>query len=190
LGQDLQAGNLASAQTDLTALQKDLPGAQGATPSATSGVTSGANSGTAQSDRRTAQQGLQQLSHDLQAGNLAAAQSDFTNLRQAVQSGNGSGAHSHHHARHGDESSASSNSISQVLSQLGQSLQSDNLSAAQQSYTTLLQEFQQSGAGNCIGRRDRARLGSGELYRLASACLGLKFYPIGPMSISRGVSGR
>jgi len=34
-----------------------------------------------------------------------------------------------------------------VFSQLGQALQSSNISAAQQSYTTLLQEFQQADGG-------------------------------------------
>lgn len=135
LGQDLQSGNLAQAQSDLAGFTKDLPVFQ---PSGTSGV---------QVPGTTFNQSLQKLAQDLQAGNLAAAQSDFTNLRPAVQSGNGTGVHSHHHARHGDESSASANSISQVLSQLGQTLQAGNLSAAQQSYTSLLQELQQSGAG-------------------------------------------
>jgi type II secretory pathway pseudopilin PulG len=56
LGQDLEAGNLAQAQTDLAALQKDFPKATGAAP------------GAAQNDSRRAGPGLQQLSQDLQAG--------------------------------------------------------------------------------------------------------------------------
>lgn len=172
LGQDLQSGNL-QAQSDLAGLTKDLPVFQ---PSGTSG---------AQVPGTTFSQSLQKLAQDLQAGNLAAAQSDSTNLRQAVQSGRGSGVHSHHHARHGHESSASANSISQVLSQLGQTLQSGNLSAAQQSYTTLLQGFQQSGAG--IALDGGIAPGSGPVTSpLSEVCYRLKFCPIGPISISRG----
>jgi|SRR5450432_8855 len=129
LSQDLEAGNLAQAQTDLTTLRKDLPGGQGA----------------GQSDSRAAQPGWQQLAQDLRAGNLTAARSDFANLKQDAQGGSGPAIHPHRHARHGEDSGSSANGIAQVLSQLGQALQSNNISAAQQSYSTLLEEFQAAG---------------------------------------------
>jgi hypothetical protein len=49
--------------------------------------------------------------------------------------------HNHHHHHVGGSGGSA---IHQLLSQLGQSLQSGNLTAAQQAYSTLLQEFQQS----------------------------------------------
>ncbi len=133
LGQDLQAGNLGQAQTDLAALQKEFPGSHGAVP------------GAAQSGSGVAGSRFRQLGQDLQAGNLAAAQSDYANLRQDSPAGSGPTIHPHRHPRHGEDSATSPNGIAQVLSQLGQALQSNNLSAAQQSYTTLLQDFQQPG---------------------------------------------
>ena len=120
LGQDLKAGNLGQARTDLAALQKDFPGAQGAVP------------GAAQNDSIAAGRGFQQLSNDLQAGNLAAAQSDFANLRQDLPQGTGPAIHPHRHPRHGEDATGNPNGLAQVLSQLGQALQSSNISAAQQ----------------------------------------------------------
>ena len=155
LGQDLQAGNLAQAQTDLTTLQKDFPEASSAIEGlaqqglaqqgmAQQGV---AQQGVAQNDSGTVQPRFQQLSQDLKAGNLAAAQADFATLRQDLQPGNGPAIHPHTHPRYAEGSAANTNGIAPVLSQLGQALQSSNISAAQQSYATLLQEFQQAGAG-------------------------------------------
>jgi hypothetical protein len=49
----------------------------------------------------------------------------------------------HHHHSHGQDSSgAQQNPIAQLFSKLGQALQSGNLTAAQQAYTTLQQDFQ------------------------------------------------
>ena len=90
LGQDLQAGNLAQSQTDLTALQKDFPEA----PSAIQG---GAQQGVAQNDSGTVQPGFQQLSQDLKAGNPAATRTDFATLRQDLQPGTGLAIHPHRH---------------------------------------------------------------------------------------------
>src|SRR5882724_946939 len=95
LGQDLQAGNLAQAQTDFTALKKDFPEApsaiQGAAQQgvAQQGVAQQgvAQQGPAQTDSGTVQPRFQQLSQDLKAGNLAAAQADFATLRQDLQPG-------------------------------------------------------------------------------------------------------
>jgi hypothetical protein len=136
LGQDLRAGNLTQAQTDFAALQKEFPAVQ--PDVATSLRSSG-----------TVQQAIQQLGKDLGSGNLPAAQSDFKNLQQDIQQGTGTAAHGHHHRRLQDsnvqDSGASPTDLAQVFSQLGQTLHSGDISAAQQSYATLLQDFQQSG---------------------------------------------
>lgn len=94
------------------------------------------------------QQAFAQLAKDLQSGNLSAAQQDFTAIQQAMQSA--SAAHGHHHHHHSESSSESSsdNPISQLFSQLGQDLQSGNLTAAQQDFTSLQQQFQQNAQNN------------------------------------------
>jgi soluble cytochrome b562 len=123
LGQDLQSGNLSAAQADFATLQQLNPQAQSTT--------------SAQGTSPIAQE-FAQLSKDLQSGNLSAAQQDYNTLQQDVQT-RASGTHPHHH-HHGGGGGGSS-AISQLLDQLGQSLQSGNLTAAQQAYSTLQQDF-------------------------------------------------
>jgi outer membrane protein assembly factor BamD (BamD/ComL family) len=133
LGTDLKSGNLSAAQQDFVTLQQD------------SGQS--ATSSTSQSQNPIAQ-AFSQLSTDLQSGNLTAAQQDYTTIQQDLQS---SAAQStatqstatHHHHHHSSSSSDSTSSqISQLFTQLGQELQSGNLSTAQQTYATLQQDFQ------------------------------------------------
>jgi|HubBroStandDraft_2_1064218.scaffolds.fasta_scaffold1160533_1 hypothetical protein len=123
LGQDLQAGNLTAAQTDLSALQKLQ--------------TSGTAAGTSTTNSMV--QTLQALGADLQAGDLKDAQQLYSSVAQKFQ------AHHGHHMHHeGGE-------FSQDMNQLGQALQSGNLTAAQAAYGTLQQDFQQfalSGVSN------------------------------------------
>ncbi|MGP0018077.1 MAG: hypothetical protein ACLPHP_05880 [Candidatus Sulfotelmatobacter sp.] len=89
-----------------------------------------------QNKLRQFQQEFQQLGTDLQAGNLSAAQQDFSTLpASATQSSSTS-------------STASSNPIVQAFNQLAQDLQSGNLSAAQQDYGTLKQDFQKTDPGH------------------------------------------
>jgi soluble cytochrome b562 len=73
-------------------------------------------------------QEFQQLGQDLQAGNLSAAQSDFTTLQQLT----------------GQKASTSQNgnSISQDFAQLGQDLQAGNLTAAQKDFSAITQDVQ------------------------------------------------
>ncbi len=124
LGKDLSAGNLSAAQSDFATLQKDAPAAS----------SSQNNSPIAQA--------FQHLAQDLQSGNLSAAQQDFSTIQQDAQAHGG-----HHH--HGDSSSGSQqNPLSELVSELGQALQSGNLSAAQQAYTTLQQDFQPPASGS------------------------------------------
>jgi len=126
LGQDLQSGNLTAAQTDFAALQQD-------------GRASSAGS---QSSNPIAQ-AFTQLGKDLQAGNVTAAQQDFSAIQQDVQSSStqAPATHAHHHHH---RASTDANAASQVFDQLGQALQSGDLASAQQAYSTLQQDFQQS----------------------------------------------
>jgi outer membrane protein assembly factor BamD (BamD/ComL family) len=142
LGQDLQSGNLSQAQSDFASLQRLLPGGQQSSAIASTSATQST------SPLATA---VAQLAQDLQSGNLTAAQSDITTVQQDVQQtgqqqGAGQAHHHHHHAGSG-QSSDQQNAISTLFGELGQSLQSGNLSAAQQAYSSIQQDFQLFGAG-------------------------------------------
>jgi len=126
LGKDLSAGNLSAAQADFATLQKDAPQA---------------SSATSQSNNPIAQ-AFQKLAQDLKSGNLSAAQQDFATVQQDVQA-QASGGH-HHHGHGQSSSSVQPDPLAQLFSELGQALQSGNLSAAQTAYTTLQQDFQSS----------------------------------------------
>jgi len=135
LGQDLQSGNLSAAQSDFATLQQLAP----------------QNSSTASTTSSSPLvQAFNQLAQDLQSGNLSGAQQDFSNIQQAFQSqashaGQSQGHHHHHHGGGAGGSSA----LSQLFDQLGQALQSGNLSAAQEAYNSILQDFQ---AGQSSGQ--------------------------------------
>jgi outer membrane protein assembly factor BamD (BamD/ComL family) len=131
LGSDLQAGNLAAAESDYTTLQQDMP--------------QQISSSTSQSTDPIAQ-AFSQLSQDLQAGNLTAAQQDYATIQkdfQAKATQGSEGAESHHHHHGGGSSNGGSSEISQLMTQLGQELKSGSLSSAQQTYTSLEKDFQQ-----------------------------------------------
>jgi outer membrane protein assembly factor BamD (BamD/ComL family) len=124
LGQDLQSGNLSRAQSDFAAIQpNNVPALSSSSSSA---LVSAFN----------------QLATDLKSGNLFAAQQDYATVQQDLQSSAVS-AHHHHHHRSSGSNSNSQNSLQQLFSQLGQDLQSGNLSQAQSAYTSLQQEFAQ-----------------------------------------------
>ena len=128
LGQDLQSGNLSAAQTDFATLTQMGPQS-----------TSSSSSSTAASNSPMAQ-AFAQLSKDLQSGNLSAAQQDFATIQQDMQSNAvQSAGHRHHHHGGGE------NAISSLFGQLGQALQSGDLSTAQQVFSTMQQDFQQAG---------------------------------------------
>jgi|ERR1022692_105034 outer membrane protein assembly factor BamD (BamD/ComL family) len=134
LGQDLQSDNLSAAQTDFANLQK--PG-QSSSSSSSSQTSS------------PIQQALNQLSQDLQSGNLSGAQQDYSQIQQDIQNrvaqSQGQGqAQGHHHHHHGGGSTEAS-AINQAFQQLGQALQSGNLTTAQQAYSTLQQDLPQLG---------------------------------------------
>jgi outer membrane protein assembly factor BamD (BamD/ComL family) len=110
-------------------------------------------------------QDFAKLSIDLQYGNLTGAQADYNSIlqsfqTQAAQSQGATGHHRHHHAGSSEASDSSADSTStcsasattssttsnpaaQSFTELGQALQSGNLSAARQAYSSLQQDFQQ-----------------------------------------------
>jgi outer membrane protein assembly factor BamD (BamD/ComL family) len=120
LGQDLQSGNLSAAQADFATLEQVGP-ASLSNPSATNNPLAKA---------------FQQLSQDLQSGNLSAAQQDYTQIQQKFQQLSAEGGEHHHHHHGGG------GQIGQLFQQLGQDLQSGNLSGAQQTFATLQQDLQ------------------------------------------------
>jgi outer membrane protein assembly factor BamD (BamD/ComL family) len=160
LGQDLQSGNLAQAQTDYATLSKEFPGASQAntpaaataaattaataaatTPATTVATTPTTTTGAATTTgATTVAQQFAQLGQDLQSGNLQGAQQDYTNLQQAAQQ-NGAqqvgGHHRGHHHHGGGFQSASSASSG--------SAQSNPIA---QAFSTLSQDLQ---AGNLSG---------------------------------------
>jgi outer membrane protein assembly factor BamD (BamD/ComL family) len=125
LGQDLQSGNLSAAQSDFAALQ----------PSATS-----TSASSLLQNNSPVAQDLKQLSQDLQTGNVPAAQQDYTKMQQDFQN-QVVAKHGHHH--HGGGGGSGASGVSQLLQELGQELQSGNLTAAQQAYSTLQQDLPQ-----------------------------------------------
>jgi outer membrane protein assembly factor BamD (BamD/ComL family) len=127
LGQDLQSGNLSAAQSALASLQQSAPQPNSAALS--------------QSNNPIAQE-FSQLSTDLQSGNVAAAKQDYSTIQQDSQN-QATSLHHHHHQAGGSEASA----MSQGLQELGQALQSGNLSSAQQAYSALQQDLP-SGQAN------------------------------------------
>jgi len=129
LGQDLQSGNLSAAQADFATLQQLEPQSSSSASSSSSNPIA---------------QAFNQLSQDLQSGNLSAAQQDYATIQQDFQSHAAVHGHHHHHGGGGGGESE----ISQLLSELGQALQSGNLSNAQQAYSTLMQDFQPFGQSN------------------------------------------
>jgi hypothetical protein len=130
VGQDLQSGNLSQAQSDFDAIQ----------PNNVYGLSSSSSS----NDLASA---FNQLATDLKSGKLSAAQQDYATVQQDLQSSAVSRhPHLHHHSGGLASSATSQNSLEQPFSQLGQDLQSGNLSQAQSPYASPQQEFAQLGA--------------------------------------------
>jgi len=141
LGQALQSGNLSAAQSDFASLQQAFT-----QPATTSGTASGAAS-TATTNPLT--QTFNQLASDLQSGNLAAAQKDFSTVQQEFNSrGTLEGSHFHHHRGGGGGDSSGQSALLQDLSQIGQSPTASNLASAQQTYASLQQQLQQFALGS------------------------------------------
>lgn len=125
LGQDLQAGNLTAAQADYAQLQQ---------------IEQQKNSSTSQSNTtNSVSQPFNQLGKDLASGNVSSARDDFNDIMKAVQSSDSS-VHHHHHG--GGGSCSQTSSVQNDLNTLGQALQSGNLAAAQQAYTSVQTDLQ------------------------------------------------
>jgi hypothetical protein len=127
LGLDLQSGNLSAAQVDLASLQPSGPQTN-STSTSTSSVQNNDPIGL----------DFKQLSQDLQSGNVSAAQQDYAKIQQDFQN-QAASRHAHHHHQGGGGGEASA--ISQLMQQLGQDLQTGNLTDAQKAYGTLQQQF-------------------------------------------------
>jgi hypothetical protein len=128
LGQDLQNGNVTAAQQDFATLQQLGPQASSTLSAQTSNPMAEA---------------LNQLGQDLQSGNVSAAQKDYTNLKQDFQNSSHTRAHHHHQPHSGD-----SGEMSLLFDQLGQALQSGNISSAQTAYSSMLQDLPQLAQNN------------------------------------------
>jgi hypothetical protein len=115
LGQDIQTGNLSAAQTDLANLQKLRPSTADGPAAAGSSLS----------------QTLEQLGSDLKSGDLKDAQQLYSDLAQKLRA---------HHTHH--EHNVSTPQIAQEFSTLQQALQNGSLTAAQQAYGSLQQDFQ------------------------------------------------
>ena len=128
LGKDLSSGNLSAAQADFAAITQPAPAGSSLKTNSMS-------------------QEFSQLGQDLRSGNLSSAQQDYSTIQQSMQQ---HAAHGHHHHHSGGGSGDDGeNAISQLFGEVGQDLQSGNLSQAQQAYTSLEQEWQayaQNGA--------------------------------------------
>jgi hypothetical protein len=105
-------------------------------------------------------QEFQQLGQDLAAGNLSAAQTDFSALQQGRAQGSGASGGAATGA--GSTASAGSttaagpggnvgNPVTQAFQQLAQDLKSGNLSAAQSDFSTLQQDLQGVGGKSPAG---------------------------------------
>ncbi|SRR6266481_526306 len=83
------------------------------------------------------QQSIEQLSKDLQSGNLSAAQSDFSTLQKALSPSPISTATA--------SAASTSNTVAQAVNQLATDLKSGNLSAAQKDFSALQQDVKNLG---------------------------------------------
>lgn len=128
LGKDLQSGNLTAAQADFATLQQLRPQTSSASSSSTNPIA----------------QDFTQLAADLKAGNTTAAQQDYAKIQKDMQPQPPTLRHHHHHSGNG------SDAVSQLFTQIGQALQSGNLSEAQQAYASMQQQFQQYAQVNAL----------------------------------------
>jgi hypothetical protein len=128
--QALQSGNLSAAQSDFATLQQAFSQPASTISSSSTSNPSSASNPVAQAFNR--------LASDLQSGNLSAAQKDYTGAQQGLRSQSGpSKGHFHHHnsLQSGSVDSSDQDSLLQELSQIGQSIASGSLAAAQQAYS-------------------------------------------------------
>ncbi|HEY6337065.1 MAG TPA: hypothetical protein VIW68_01090 [Candidatus Sulfotelmatobacter sp.] len=127
LGQDLQSGSLSAAQSDFATLQQE------ASLTAASPTTLGKDPIT---------QALNQLRTQLQSGDLAGPQPRPVANVPIAQPSPAPGTHHHGHHHPSTQGPADpAEPEAEGFDQLGQALQSNNLSAAQQAYNSVLQSL-------------------------------------------------
>ncbi len=124
LGQDLSAGNLTQAQTDFVTLSQ------------AASTQFGSNSPISKA--------LNTIGQALQSGNLSAAQQAFASLPAGMTQPNAVSTHFHGHHGNGH------GGFQQELAQLGQALQSGNLTAAQQAFTAVQQSWQTMASAGAV----------------------------------------
>jgi hypothetical protein len=148
LGEDLQEGNLTSAQQDFAALQVEGAESSSTISNPNAATSASGSSTTATESNNPITQAFDHLAVDLQTGNLSASQQDYANVQQDFQSPS-QGPTSEPHFNHEHHIGG----VNQLLDQLGQQLQSNNLSTAQQTYASLLQNapFAQTSAQQLPG---------------------------------------
>jgi hypothetical protein len=97
------------------------------------------------------QQGIQQLSKDLQSGNLSAAQSDFAILQKAF-------------SQPPTTTPSTSDPVARAFNQLASDLKSGNLAAAQKDFSTLQQDLQSLGGPSTHHLHNHYRISTGGLF--------------------------
>jgi hypothetical protein len=103
-------------------------------------------------------QSIEQLSKDLQSGNLAAAQSDFATLQKAFAPSVTSATSA--------SAASTSNPVAQAFNQLATDLKSGNLSAAQKDFSVLQQDLENlrgSGSSKPVQSHHSLRAKVGDL---------------------------
>ena len=157
----LKSGDLSGAQTAFAALQKDLQ------PSSQTGqASSAAGQGTQMSQGG---KDLEALANALSSGDLSGAQQAFASLQQDMQAtGQVRRHHHHHHAGSGNSSTQASQGSSKSepdtqisqgakdLEALQSSLNSGDLTGAQQAFASLQQDLQSTSRAGHHDRRQSA----------------------------------
>src|ERR1039457_5552584 len=127
LGQDLSSGNLTKAQTDFVTLsQSAASGQMAANP--------------------TVNKALNTLGQALQSGDLSAAQQAYATMppipaATTVKEQYLASHHTHPGADSASSTAQQSSTIGQILTQMGQALQSGSLTAAQQAFAAMKQNW-------------------------------------------------
>lgn len=95
LGSDLASGNLSSAQSDFATLQAAF---------AATGTTSSPSSASSTTSSNPLAAAFQQLSNDLQSGNITGAQRDYSTIKNDMQNQFSGHSHVGHHHGTGEDS--------------------------------------------------------------------------------------
>jgi|SRR5208337_882366 len=144
LGQALQSGDLAGAQSAFATLQQDMQ-----------------SIGQSQSGQQ--QSNLSALANALQSGDLEAAQKAFAALQPK---------HHHHHsgrAQSAGGDSSGSSTINSDFNALATALQSGDLSGAQSAFATLQQDMQNIGQTQSVQQTNQTSQQSNPIITLANA---------------------